>query len=173
MAADETHVEAARLVREAGGQLVGRTKLQKVAYLMQLAGFAKVFPFSYRHYGPFSEELANGMEIARAVGLIAEEELRANWGGRYSIYHVTEQTPPVVDPAKAHFISEAAKIDAIELELAATAAFLYSEEGETTDPWAATAVLKPDKATDARLASARKAYQTLRKVGSPVALPNI
>ena len=46
---------------------MGRTRLQKVAYLTQLAGFAGDFPFEYRHYGPYSEELAEATEIA--VGL--------------------------------------------------------------------------------------------------------
>ena len=60
----DLHEKAAALVRDAGGKLVGRTRLQKVAYLTQLAGFARDFPFEYRHYGPYSEELAEAMEIA-------------------------------------------------------------------------------------------------------------
>jgi uncharacterized protein YwgA len=72
---------AARLVNEAGGQIVGRTRLQKVAYLTQLAGLGGDFAFEYRHYGPFSEDLASGMEIASGLGLVREEENRAVWGG--------------------------------------------------------------------------------------------
>ena len=60
----DLHVKAAAIVRDAGGRLVGRTRLQKVAYLTQLAGFAGDFPFEYRHYGPYSEDLAEAMEIA-------------------------------------------------------------------------------------------------------------
>jgi uncharacterized protein YwgA len=173
MATGEAHVEAARLVQEAGGRLVGRTRLQKVAYLTQLAGYAKVFPFSYRHYGPYSEELAVGMEIARAVGLVQEEEKRAEWGGRYSIYRVTDQTPAAEDQGRARFVTEAAKIGAIELELAATAAFLYADEGIKDDPWEATAQLKPEKAAEGRLESAKRAYHVLRATDTPVPLPDI
>lgn len=174
MVACEAHVEAARFVREAGGNLVGRTRLQKVAYLTQLAGFGKVFPFSYRHYGPYSEELANGMEIARALGLVMESEQRADWGGRYSIYRTTDRTPPAMDDARARFVAEAAKIGAIELELAATAAFLQADEKVSGDPWEATAQLKPDKAAEGRLERAKRAYKTLRSViKTPVELPDI
>ena len=82
----EPHLAAARLVRDAGGELVGRTRLQKIAFLMQLAGFGDDFSFEYHHYGPYSEDLAQAMEIAVALGPVKEEERVADWGGRYSIY---------------------------------------------------------------------------------------
>ena len=40
----DLHRRAAEIVGEAGGQLIGRTRLQKVTYLMQLAGFRQRFP---------------------------------------------------------------------------------------------------------------------------------
>ena len=75
----EPHLIAARLIEEAGGQLVGRTKLQKVACLATLAGFLDAFPFEYRHYGPFSERLAGSMEIATGLRIVEEKEERADW----------------------------------------------------------------------------------------------
>ena len=39
MTTREPHKIAARIVQDAGGELVGRTRLQKVTYLAQLAGF--------------------------------------------------------------------------------------------------------------------------------------
>ena len=62
----EPHEIAARLVDEAGGRLVGRTRLQKVACLAKLAGYLPEFNFEYRHYGPFSEALAGSMEMPPA-----------------------------------------------------------------------------------------------------------
>ncbi len=159
MATRDPHLIAARLVRDAGGQLVGRTRLQKVAYLSQLAGFADDFQFEYRHYGPFSEDLAQGMEIASAFGAVVEEEKRADWGGRYSIYRTEAATSP--DDPRAAFVRRAAQIGAIELELAATAAFLAQEEG-VADPWAETARRKPEKASQGRLNRARQEYMRLR-----------
>jgi uncharacterized protein YwgA len=156
----DPHLIAERLVRDAGGELVGRTRLQKVAYLTQLAGFSCDFRFEYRHYGPFSDDLARGMEIASVVGGVTEEERQADWGGRYSIYRTEGTNTPEQDPRGA-FVRRAAAIGAIELELAATAAFLSQEEG-VQDPWAETARRKPAKAANGRLDRARDAYNRLR-----------
>ena len=156
----DPHLIAARLVRDAGGELIGRTRLQKVAYLTQLAGFTDDFRFEYHHYGPFSDDLARGMEIASAFGQVQEDERRAEWGGRYSIF----RTPgPVTAPEepRADFVRRAARLGAIELELAATAAFLAHEE-KVADPWAETGRRKPDKASEGRLGRAREAYTRLR-----------
>jgi uncharacterized protein len=109
----DRHLRAARIVREAGGELVGRTRLQKIVYLTQLAGFGDEFDFEYRHYGPFSEDLATGMEIAAGLHIVDEEEKRADWGGWYSIYRATEETPSVASPDRSRFIAAAAKIGAI------------------------------------------------------------
>jgi len=173
----DAHLKAARIVRDAGGALVGRTRLQKVAYLTQLAGFPGGFEFEYRHYGPFSEDLVTAMEIATGLGLVAEEERRAEWGGRYSIYRSTNRTPPSVDSCRVRFVTAAAQIGAIELELAATAAFLYAAEGigrdRSSDPWAETARRKPEKAGDGRLEHARAAYERLQAIATPEPLPPI
>lgn len=169
-------LRAARIVREAGGSLVGRTRLQKVVYLAQLAGFGDEFDFEYRHYGPFSEDLATGMEIASGTGLVEEEERRADWGGWYSTYRATARTPPSADSQRASFITAAAQIGAVELELAATAAFLYAREGirpPNDDPWEVTRQLKPDKASPERLLRAKAAYRTLLAHRTPRPLPVI
>ena len=82
-------------VRDAGGELVGRTRLQKVAYLAQLAGFGDDFDFEYRHYGPFSEDLAAGIEIAALLGVWRKIERRADWGDG------PRSTAPVADAGNA------------------------------------------------------------------------
>jgi hypothetical protein len=73
---------------------------------------------------------------------------------------------------RAVFIAAAAEIGAVELELAATAAFLYSEKGNS-DPWSATAQLKPDKANNGRLERAQAAYHQLLAIPTPTPLPAI
>lgn len=178
MAVRELHRSAAQIVRDAGGQLVGRTRLQKVAYLAQLAGYGEEFEFEYRHYGPYSEELARAMEIATGFGIVQEEERRADWGGRYSIYRYLD--PGRSKPAnegRAQFIKAAAQIGAIELELAATAAFLHASEGIGReidgDPWSLMAQLKPEKAENGRLERAKAAYRSLLSIKTPVPLPTI
>jgi hypothetical protein len=65
----------------------------------------------------------------------------------------------------------AAKADAIELELAATALFL-SEQGEE-NPWEETARRKPDKAGEGRLEKAKALYAQLSKIRTPKPLPQL
>jgi uncharacterized protein YwgA len=121
----DLHEKAASFVADAGGELVGRTRLQKVAYLAHLAGYSDDFSFEYRHYGPYSEELADAVKLATGVKLISEVERSTEWGGWYSVFSTRQ--PQNHD--RVAFVSAAAKIGAIELELAATAAFLYEVEG--------------------------------------------
>jgi hypothetical protein len=175
MATRNPHLIATRIVQDAGGELVGRTRLQKVAYLMQLAGFGDELGFEYRHYGPFSQDLARGMDIATAFGAVKEVEAQADWGGWYSVYSVEPLVQPD-NPARAAFVQEAKKIGAIELELAATAAYLFVVEGigrtRKGNPWEETRCRKPSKAAEGRLERAFAAYDKLRKaVKTPRALP--
>jgi uncharacterized protein len=181
MAQYDLHKKAASVVRDAGGELVGRTRLQKVTYLMQLAGFSADFPFEYKHYGPYSEELASAMEIATGLKIVAEEEKRTEWGGWYSIYKFNQKetgsTEIHSDADRINFLKAASRISAIDLELAATAAFLYDKEGFTPegkgDPWAETARRKPEKAGDGRLDRAKVAYRQLAGMNTPSPLPGI
>ena len=172
----DPHLLAVRILEDAGGELVGRTRLQKTAYLSQLAGFGDDFEFEYRHYGPFSEDLARGMEIAAAFGRVDEQERASDWGGRYSVYRLHDQVQPS-SQARAAFIDKVKRIGAIELELAATAAFLFAVEGigRTNDrnPWQETQNRKPDKARGGRLSRAAAAYETLRRLKTPKPLPEL
>lgn len=178
MSNKQPHLIAARIVQDAGGELVGRTRLQKVAFLMQLAGFDDVFSFEYRHYGPYSEELSQAMDIAVLLGPVQEVERVADWGGRYSIYSLQGKIPDSDDDNhRAHFVQQAKRIDAVELELAATAAYLFEVEGVgkiyAGNPWAETARRKPTKASQGRLAQAERAYQELRKIKTTRPLPEL
>jgi hypothetical protein len=176
MATLNPHLAAARIVQDAGGELVGRTRLQKIAFLLGLAGFDDEFSFEYRHYGPFSEDLAQAMEIAAALGPVREEERTADWGGRYSVYKL-ENTVAETDHDRAHFVQEAKRIDAVELELAATAAYLFVHEGigaaVAGNPWHETQRRKPSKAGSGRLERAAVAYERLRSVKTNKALPTL
>jgi len=164
--------KAAEIVRDAGGQIVGRTKLQKVAYLLELAGFGDGFDFEYRHYGPFSEDLANAIRLADAFGLVTEMERVANWGGFYSIYSATADAGARIEGPRSTFCERAAKIDSVELELAATAAFLNVTEG-CEDPWEETARRKPEKVGGNRIEKAKEAYRSLLALKTAKPLPKI
>lgn len=164
--------KAAEIVRDAGGHIVGRTRLQKIAYILEAAGLGAGFPFRYKHYGPYSEQLADAAQTARIVGMLHEQETVANWGGLYSTYQ--SMLPPnyQTPEARRRLAQELVNVDAVELELAATALFLATHE-RFPDPWAETARRKPDKADVGRLQRAYQLYQHLRTIPTPQPLPPI
>lgn len=164
--------KAAAIVRDAGGRIVGRTKLQKVAYLLELVGLGAGFQFEYRHYGPYSEDLADAIQTADIFDLVAEEERQADWGGVYSIFTATPAAGDRAQGDRAAFAERAAQIGAVALELAATAAYLSDVEN-CDDPWAETARRKPEKASRGQLEEAKKAYRQLQQLRVPHPLPNI
>ena len=119
--------------------------------------------------GRFSEDLADTADLAAAFDLISEDQQKAAWGGTYSIY-TAPAGEPSAQPNRIRLTREAARSDAVLLELAATAAYL-AQEGKP-QPWAETARRKPDKAADGRLERAKELYARLR-TASDNALPDV
>lgn len=162
--------KAVGVVRDAGGRIVGRTRFQKIAYLLEITGLGDGFRFAYRNFGPYSEELTTAAWQARLLGLLREEEHPASWGGSYSIFQSVDGSKSDATEPRVELIKEASQADAIALELAATAAFLSIEGIE--DPWRETQRRKPEKAA-IRLAEARSLYGRLKAINTPQALPDI
>lgn len=158
-----------QIVSDSGGRVVGRTKLQKIAYLLEATGLGAGFSFEYRQYGPYSEELASAARTARLLGVLREEEYPTSWGGLYSVYSVSSAS--CGESTRTQLAKIAAEADAIELELAATAAFLASQQ--SADPWGETEKRKPEKASPDRLDRAKALYRQLQQVSTPKQLPRI
>lgn len=158
-----------QIVSDSGGRVVGRTKLQKIAYLLEATGLGEGFSFAYRHYGPYSEELTSAARSAKLLGVLKEEEHPTTWGGFYSIYTVSVTN--AAESARAQLAQIAAGADPIELELAATAAFLATEGN--TDPWGETAKRKPEKASPTRVEGAKGLFRQFQKIRTPKSLPTI
>ena len=137
--------EAVReMVALAGGQIVGKTRLQKAGYVLELSGLGYGFDFSYHNFGPYSEELAWAAREAVIDGKVVERE-DARWGGTYSIFSTDRQLPKDgTEDARSHLLAKVVKADAVVLELAATAALLHA--GGVRDWWTETAKRKPLKA---------------------------
>jgi uncharacterized protein len=167
---DDAH-EAAAIVRDAGGQIVGRTRLQKIAFVLEAAGLGSGFPFRYKHYGPYSEQLTAASQRARVLGVMCETESVAAWGGIYSTFSTAAPQDLNVNPARRRLAQEMVNVDAVELELAATALFLSYEN--VPDPWGETERRKPEKAANGRLDRAKQLYQRLRQVRTPEQLPSL
>ncbi|MDQ0469803.1 hypothetical protein [Labrys wisconsinensis] len=159
------------IVRDAGGRVVGRTRLQKIAYLLTVAGLETGLSFTYKHYGPFSENVATGARHAHLLGRLGETEAQASWGGTYSIYDVTAPIPPETPAARRQLAGLAASADAIELELAATAVFLADDGFDR--PWEETVRRKPEKAGDGRIERAKDLLERLREIDTPIRLPEL
>jgi uncharacterized protein len=158
------------IVRDAGGQVVGRTKLQKLTYLLVASGLEVELPFLYKHYGPYSEVVAVAAREAHLLGLLKEKEDLTSWGGSYSTYSVDGKSDSEVPSARLDLARIANSADAVELELAATALFL-AREGRTKDAWAETERRKPEKASNGRLDKAKVLYRKLAAVNTPNPLP--
>lgn len=161
----------ANVVRVAGGTVVGRTKLQKMVYLLVQAGFESAVPYSYKHYGPYSDAVAAAARDAHLLGFMSEREEMASWGGRYSVYSSNNAQGVDLDDPKVRFAALIAAADAVELELAATALFLKLDG--VNDAWMETQRRKPEKSDAGRLEKAKSLYANLSSLQTPNPLPTV
>ena len=147
---------AVNLVKLNNGRLVGRTRLQKVAYLLDRSGAEFGLPFTYHHYGPYSFELADGWADARAEGRIDIEEQRGRHEVSYSIFTLSESEDYSDDSGGLGALSASdareqlrkmAHVSNVVLELAATIVYL-KENGYSDGTIEELKVRKPLKATD-------------------------
>jgi hypothetical protein len=138
---------------------------------LEAGGLGEGFAYQYKHYGPYSDDLAVASRAAVVLDLIGETEQPASWGGLYSTY-VTRQSIAInASEARRQIAQAAASADAVVLELAATALFL-ALEGEQ-QPWDETQRRKPDKAATGRLDSAKQLYERISQLETPRPLPQI
>ncbi len=164
------------LIKLNGGELVGRTRLQKCAYLLHRCGANFDLAFVYHHYGPYSFDLAAGCTDALSEDYIKSEEKVGRHGVPYAIFISKEERskedadPPqplgALSAAKADsLIQKMQKVTDIVLELAATIVFLRDEwdyygKGKV-DPVEETKARKPLKATPERIEKARALIRAL------------
>ena len=156
------------LVALHGGELVGRTRLQKGAYLLHRCGANFDLSFVYHHYGPYSFDLADGCVDARAEKRIEIEEHTGRYGIKYAIFKNDGniESPVFLGALPAvkarHLLNKMKKVSDIVLELAATIVFLRGNDDDIDQAIAKTKARKPLKATDDRL---KKALALIRDLG--------
>ena len=151
-----------------GGELVGRTRLQKQAYLLHRFGGNFNLQFVYYHYGPYSFDLADGVTEARADRLIEIEEKYGRYGIPYAIFRLAG------DRAEQNRIGDLSattarrllgimkdEVSDVVLEIAATILFLRYEGGYDDQAVAETKIRKPLKATEQRIAKAQSLLDNL------------
>lgn len=147
----------AAIVTAAGGEIIGRVRLQKAAYLLQQLGLESGFKFEYHHYGPYSRGLDNAVADAKAFGLIEERiEHRQIDGAGYSVFKAkgAEYGDSVLKPLKPNkvksLLERFAKSNVTVLELAATMHWI-SESERNADWREETKRRKGRKASSTRL----------------------
>jgi uncharacterized protein YwgA len=126
----------AAVVAAAGGKLTSRVRLQKTVYLLDRLGLRSDFQYDYHHYGPYSRDLDNAAEDAKAFDLVEETYAhRISDGARYSIFAVKPDLEPKREAYGELGIDKAfevagllAKTNVTVLELAATIDWLWHEE---------------------------------------------
>jgi uncharacterized protein YwgA len=148
-------------------RIVGKTRLQKVFFLLDQCGLNSGAKYNYHHYGPYSADITDAAEDAVLYGNLTFEERPGFYDIPYGIYEASKQPAQVANrlgslpketvQEKLNIMSE---YSAIELELAATLQFLRAEGF-------ARAVeevkqLKPAKANERRM---QHAVELLRRLG--------
>ena len=161
------------LLKAAGGQLDGRVRLQKIAYLLHQLGMESDFRFDYHHYGPFSRDLDNALADAEAFGLVKEDFGRREIdGARYSIFKLIdddleslEEIGQLEASVLERYLPILLQTSVTVLELAATANWLAVEE-ERND-WQET--LRSRKGPKVEGGRLDRALSLLDEVGLPPA----
>lgn len=159
----------AAIVRDAGGRIVGRTRLQTTAYLLDVAGYGDGFTFRNKQFGPCSHEVAEAARTGALLGHLSETRHVAPWGGQYSVYELDAGPSGDAPAGRKDLAARAAEADAIELMLAATAVCLFREGHE--DPWLETERRKPMAAAEGRLEQAKELLTILRGIEVKKPLP--
>ena len=156
---------AAAVVDVAGGQVVGKTRLQKIAYLLEEMGLGYGLDFDYHNFGPFSAELAFAVDDAEALGYLESREKLGYHEVPYTTFEARPEAPKFEDDEKQSDRQEAVntmeEYSAVVLELAATAVYL-ERNGYVESAWKEVKKRKAVKATKRRLNAARNLVQSLQ-----------
>ncbi len=163
--------EPVRIVSAAGGEFTGRTRLQKTAFLLELAGLGSGYRFTCGRFGLFSEEFAAATDQAPLFYGLRVDRKTADWGGSYSVFTTKDDHEPALEEAYRRLVSIAKEASSIDLEIAATAAYLAKEGFE--DPWGETERRNPKLAVDDRLDRAKELYRDFKGIELPEELPDI
>lgn len=153
------------LVALNGGELVSKIRLQKTFYLLEECGLGSGLDFDYRHYGPFSGDLARAADDDVDPRRLKSTPRPGFHAVPYTVYRTDEKAPDQLGNLPAGRVQELLKTmgrySAVVLELAATVVLLR-HYGLADDPIEKVRTLKPLKATPERIT---RANQLLAELG--------
>jgi uncharacterized protein YwgA len=147
-----------------GGQLAGRTRLQKTIYLLDQLGMNSGAAFIYHHYGPFSSDVVSAWEFSEVMHDFRTTKRPGNYGS-YTLFESNETAHDQIggldqDEVRS-VLSKLRGVSDIVLELAATIVFL-KRNGYERSAEQEVAIRKPLKATPERLTRAQTLIAELR-----------
>ncbi len=112
-------------------ELIGRTRLQKITYLLDRCGAEFGLPFEYYRYGPYSFELVGGLNDALAEERIEVEEKPGRHKVPYAVFRTEAEQPKTLGNLPAErvvsLLERMKYVSDFVLELAATIVFLRDE----------------------------------------------
>ncbi len=150
-----------------GGTLIGRTRLQKQAYLADCCGAElHELDFIYHYYGPYSFDLADGCVNAVAESLVTMEERYGQYRTPYTVFEAirTPQSAGIgkLSPQQSKKVVDSTnQASSVALELAATAAFLQRQGVYNGRVMEELKLRKSLKATEENLKEARQLLEAL------------
>ena len=167
--------EVVHIVAAAGGEFIGRMKLQRTAYFLELAGLGRGYKFPYTRRGPFSEELDMDIDSACVIYDIHEERKTHPQDSliEYSVFTTNVGYQPYDEWGDAYkrLVSVAKDSNSVVIVLAAEAAF-YGNEGEE-DPWGRTEWRNEFMKDGDWFERARELYARFKELSLPRPLPDI
>lgn len=152
------------LIQLNGGEVTGKTRLQKIAYLLEAKDLGYGVDFDYHNFGPFSAEIAFAADDAEALGWIETRERPGFHAVPYIVFSSTDDAPEIAEDGKTEPRRSALNVmgeySALVLELAATAVYL-KRSGYPDSFWGEVKKRKAVKATPERIKSAKKLIEDL------------
>ncbi len=156
------------VLQAAGGEIVGRIRLQKIVYLLEQLGMNGSLNFAYYHFGPYSEDVSRALDLETLTSRrLSETEAQTQAGYTFSIFRTktTEARPEKVGDlpmARASALIQIMKAPtSTEIELAATIHWLRHHE-KIADWRKELGIRKGAKGTPDRV---KRAIDLLCKVG--------
>ena len=166
-------IDIPSLVVAAGGEIVGKIRLQKVVYLLDQMGLNSGFAYEYFHYGPYSEDLAEQVEDDVIFGhLAANQRRRVSDGVPYVAYSAESSGDGEAPESRMSAtrlrsaLVEMERRSATVLELAATIHWLAVVE--SISDWKTELVRR--KGAKTNNGRDKQAFELLRMLGLPPAV---
>lgn len=167
MTVKKAQSEIYALLVAADGEIDGRIRLQKIAYLLQQKSHQNVLNFIYHHYGPFCRELNDALDLAVSNNKLEEKKVNTSFGTSYSAFKLRESSSSGIESfvgqpmeQAKHLVAKLKMQPSVILELAATIHWL--KEKEEVDDWRRELkIRKTIKATDQNIARAERVLAEL------------